>query len=136
MAAHNKLKLVIQVDTAANASIKSVNKSFSGLEKEARVFREGRVQGIHGMTVSMKAVIVGNVIYDSAKRAFSGLKDSIVAAIQTQDPQAGGKSRLRNRRRTSGTFLARQAASSLLYSNRRGPSPNRIAIGAQTLGHA
>ena len=36
MAADNKLDLVIQVDAAgANASIKSVNKSLSGMEKEA-----------------------------------------------------------------------------------------------------
>ena len=87
MAADNKLELVIQVDAAgANASIKSVNKSLSGLEKEAVSSAKGASKGIDGMTVSMtKAVVAGNAIYDVAKRAFAALKDFTLGAIQTQD---------------------------------------------------
>ena len=87
MAADNKLELVIQVDAAgANASIKNVNKSLSGLEKEAVSSAKGASKGIDGMTLSMtKAVVAGNAIYDVAKRAFAALKDFTLGAIQTQD---------------------------------------------------
>ena len=87
MAADNKLELVIQVDAArANASIKSVNKSLSGLEKEAVSSAKGASKGIDGMTLAMtKAVVAGNAIYDVAKRAFAALKDFTLGAIQTQD---------------------------------------------------
>ena len=87
MAADNKLELVIQVDAAgANASIKSVNKSLSGLEKTAVSSAKGASQGIDGMTLSMtKAVVAGNAIYDVAKRAFTALKNFTLGAIQTQD---------------------------------------------------
>src|SRR3990167_7595087 len=87
MAADNKLELVIQVDAAgANASIKSVNKSLSGLEKEAVSSAKGASKGIDGMTLSMtKAVVAGNAIYDVAKRAVAALKDFTLGAIQTQD---------------------------------------------------
>ena len=87
MPADNKLELVIQVDAAgANASIKSVNKSLSGLEKGAVSSAKGASKGIDGMTLSMtKAVVAGNAIYDVAKRAFAALKDFTLGAIQTQD---------------------------------------------------
>src|SRR3990170_1136347 len=87
MAADKKLELVIQVDAAgANASIKSVNKSLSGLEKEAVSSAKGASKGIDGMTLAMtKAVVAGNAIYDVAKRAFAALKDFTLGAIQTQD---------------------------------------------------
>ncbi|MBI4480428.1 MAG: hypothetical protein HY651_10440 [Acidobacteria bacterium] len=58
MAADNKLELLIQVDAAgANASIKSVNKSFSGLEKEAVPSAKGASKGIDGMTLSMPKAV-------------------------------------------------------------------------------
>ena len=87
MAADNKLELVIQVDAAgANASIKSVNTSLSGLERTAVSSAKGASKGIDGMTLSMtKAVVAGNAIYDVAKRAFTALKNFTLGAIQTQD---------------------------------------------------
>ncbi|MBI2815963.1 MAG: hypothetical protein HYX72_03390 [Acidobacteria bacterium] len=87
MPGDNKLELIIQVDAAgANASIKSVNKSLSGLEKEAVSSAKGASKGIDGMTLAMtKAVVAGNAIYDVAKRAFAALKDFTLGAIQTQD---------------------------------------------------
>ncbi|MBI2818121.1 MAG: hypothetical protein HYX72_14395 [Acidobacteria bacterium] len=86
MAADNKLELVIQVDAdGANASIKSVNKSLSGLEKTALSSAKGASQGIDGLTLSMtKAVVAGNAIYDTAKKALTALKDFTLGAIRTQ----------------------------------------------------
>ena len=58
MAADNKLELVIQVDAdKANASIQSVTKSLSGLEKEAVSSAKGASQRIDGMTLSMTKAV-------------------------------------------------------------------------------
>ncbi|MSO20393.1 MAG: hypothetical protein EXQ56_07995 [Acidobacteria bacterium] len=97
VAADNKLELVIQVDAAgANASIKSVNTSLSGLEKTAVSSAKGASKGIDGMKLSMtKAVVAGNAIYDVAKRAVAALKDFTLGAIQTPRRDGQGRSKAR-----------------------------------------
>ena len=85
MAADNKLELVIQLDAAgANASIKSVNTSLSGLAKTALSSARGASQAIEGMAASMaKAVVVGKAIYDVGKEAFQAIKEFTRGAMET-----------------------------------------------------
>lgn len=53
MAAHNKLKLVIEVQAdKANASIKGVNQGLAGIERIAVSVAKNASTGIDGMTAS------------------------------------------------------------------------------------
>jgi hypothetical protein len=127
------LELVIQVDTAgADASIKSVNKSLSGLETEAVSSAKGASKGIDGMTLSMtKAVVAGNAIYDAAKRAFSGLKDfrkpMKVAQDRPLDTDAGTIGVLENQRNLT-PFEFQLPKLELTNSRRKCPFSTHLAV--------
>ncbi|MBN2118514.1 MAG: hypothetical protein JW730_18215 [Anaerolineales bacterium] len=90
MASDNRLELVINVDSKqGNASIKSVNKSLSGLEDQVIRSTKRASSGMDGMTASMvKGVLAGNALFYAAKKAFDMLKKFTLGAIETQDMMA------------------------------------------------
>src|SRR3954469_20253376 len=84
MPAENKLELVIQVDAdKANASIKTVNTTLSGLESTAVSAAKGASQGIDGMTASIvKGATAGTLLADPFKEALSFVKEIAMESVK------------------------------------------------------